>query len=204
MRNGGRAQALHRRSTIMLRSSSVALPGNVVMEEAADASRRAVRAFLAMDPDKVSLSAWLVGPYEEALCFAPRRIRRTRPDSTSVEHHTAPSNIEDLVTMSKTVVIAALAAARRGIDDLVALLPPVVRVVPAHDVYGNHGFIPIDEARMRLADRALALLVADYLTRPEDFRPSRSRISGTHPTHPEMAAHHLAPPMYSGATKSSA
>jgi hypothetical protein len=168
----------------MLRSPSVALPAPVVVEEAADASRHAIRAFLAMDPDKPSLSAWLEGPYHEATGFGPRRMRSARPDSPSVEHHTTPTNIEDLVTMTKTVVIAALAAARRGIDDLIELLPPVVQVVPAHDVYGNHGFIPVDEARMRLVDRVLALLVADYLTRPNDFRPNRLPISGLHPTNP--------------------
>jgi hypothetical protein len=171
---------------VMLRGPSVALPGRVVVEEAADASRRAVRAFLAMDPDKVSLSAWLVGPYREATCFGPRRVRRTRPDAPSGQHHTTPANIEDLVTMTRTVVITALEAAQHGVDDLVELLPPVVQVEPAHDVYGNRGFIPIDGARMRLVDRVLALLVADYLTRPGDFQPNRSPISGTNLTKPWM------------------
>jgi len=89
--------------------------------------------------------------------------------------------------MSKTVVTAALAAAQRGIDDLVELLPPVVQVEPVHDAYGNHGFIPIDRGRMRLVDRVLALLVADYLTRPTDFQANRPPVSGTHSTKPWMA-----------------
>jgi hypothetical protein len=167
---------------LMLKSPSVALQGRVVVEEAADASRRAVRAFLAMDPDKVSLSAWLVGPYREATRFGPCRIRRPDSDAPSSKPHTTATNIEDLVTMSKTLVIAALEAAQRGIDDLVELLPPVVQVERAHDVYGNHGFIPIDGPRMHLVDRVLALLVADYLTRPDDFQPNRSHTSGTHST----------------------
>jgi hypothetical protein len=154
------------------------------VEEAAEASRRAVHAFLAMDPDKVSLSAWLVGPYREATCFGPRCVRRTRPHAPSGQQHTTPANIEDLVTMSRTVVIAALEAARKGIDDLVELLPPVVQVEPAHDVYGNRGFIPVDRAQMRLVDRVLSLLAADYLTRPGDFQPNRSPISGTRLTSP--------------------
>jgi hypothetical protein len=86
--------------------------------------------------------------------------------------------------MTRTVAIAALEAAQKGIDDLLELLPPVVQVEPAHDVYGNHGFIPIDRARMRLVDRVLALLAADYVTRPGDFQLNRSPISGTHLTNP--------------------
>ena len=169
---------------LMLRGPSVALPGRVAVQEAVDASRRAVHAFVAMDPDKLSLSDWLVGPYRDATRFGPRCIRRAYPLAPPGAHHTTPTNIEDLVTMSKTVVLAALAAAQLGIDDLVELLPPVVQVVPAHDVYGNHGFIPVDQARVRLVDRALALLVADYLTRPNDFRPNRAPVSGTHSTKP--------------------
>ena len=63
------------------------------------------------------------------------------------------------------MVIAALAAAERANGDLLALLPPIVHVAPAHDTHGNRGFIPIDEANMRLVDRVLALLVADCLSR---------------------------------------
>jgi hypothetical protein len=37
---------------------------------------------------------------------------------------------------------------------------------------------------MRLVDRALALVVADYLTRPNDFRRNRAPVSGTHSTNP--------------------
>ena len=88
--------------------------------------------------------------------------------------------------MTRTVVITALEAAQHGVDDLVELLPPVVQVEPAHDLYGSRGFIPIDGARMRLVDRVLALLVADYLTRPGDFQPTRSPISGTQLTKPWM------------------
>jgi len=87
--------------------------------------------------------------------------------------------------MAKTVVVAALAAGRRGIDELVALLPPIVHVEPAHDTLGNRGFVPIDGPNMLLVDRVLALLVADYLTRPNDYLPARRTLSGSHATIPE-------------------
>jgi hypothetical protein len=174
----------------MLKRPSLPLPGRVVVEEAADASRRALRAFLELKPDKASLSAWLLGPYREATCFGPRRISSSSSPhhhaASPALHHTTPTNIEDLITMTKTTVFAALEAARLGVDALVEMLPPVVEVVPAHDVYGNHGFVPVDEARMRLVDRVLGLLVADYLTRPDDYVPNRPPISGTHSTKPWM------------------
>jgi hypothetical protein len=156
---------------VMLERPSIALPGHVVVEEVADASRRAVRAFLAIEPDKASLSAWLSGPYREATCFGPRRSENAHPHTPSGAHQATPTKVTDLVMTSKSIVIGALTAAQLGIDDLLKLLPSVVRVVPAHDVYGNRGFIPVDGARIRLADRLLALLVADYLTRPGDFDP---------------------------------
>ena len=137
-----------------------------------------------MNPDKPSLGAWLVGPYREAASFGPRRLCRTHSQAPEGTHRTAATNIEDLVSTAKSVVASALAAAYRGIDDLVELLPPVVQVQPAHDIYGNHGFVPVDAARMRLVDRVLALLVADYLTRPGDFQRNHPRISGTHSTSP--------------------
>jgi len=60
-------------------------------------------------------------------------------------------------------------SAQRGVDALVTLLPPITFVIPVHDAFGNHGFVPVDESRERLSERVLCLLVADYLTRTEDF-----------------------------------
>ena len=170
----------------MLRSPSIALPRGVLVEDAADASRRALRAFVALDPDKLSLATWLVGLYGEATSFGPHGIRRVRPDALPRAHPITATSIEDLVTVAKTVVIAALAATHRGVDDLVALLPSVVQVVPAHDVRGTHGFIPIDVAHIRLVDRVMALLVADYLTRPDEFRAYQPPLSGTRSTQPSI------------------
>ena len=126
-----------------------------------------------MESDKASLAGWLLGPYGEAASYGPHRARRPGVSSPTVLHHTTPQNIDDLVTMTRTVAIASLDAARPGIDDLVDLLPRVVQVLPAQDAYGHRGFMAIDEVRMRLVDRVLALIVADYLTRPDDFAVAR-------------------------------
>jgi hypothetical protein len=170
----------------MLKSLSVALPGLVAVADAADASRRAVNAFVVMEPDKPSLAAWLVGPYREATLFGSPPIRRAQAAAPRDAGHASRTKIEDLVITAQTAVIAALDAAQGSVDDFVELLPPVVRVRPVHDVYGNRGFVPVDEEGLRLVDRVLATLAADYLTRPDDFQPNRPAISGTHATQPWM------------------
>jgi signal transduction histidine kinase len=163
----------------MRRNPSVALTRLVGVHEAAEASRDAVRAFLAMDPDELSLSDWLAGPYREATSFDPRRSPTQRPhDPLGARPAPGKDSGPDVVTTARTLVISALGAAQCGIDDLLQHLPPIVHVEPAHDAYGNHGFIPIDEANMRLVDRVLALLVVDYLTRPHDYGPNRHPFSG--------------------------
>lgn len=171
----------------MPRRPSLALAGNVTVGDAADAARAALRAFLALEADKHQLSAWLTVPYHFATSFGSRHVR-SQPSSPVEARHTSPTNIRDLVSMSKVVVRAAVDASRVGVDEFVALLPELVKVVPVHDAFDGHGFIPVDEPRMRLADRALSLLVADYLTRPCDFLANvdwlgsipRSTISGVH------------------------
>lgn len=147
-----------------MRESSIPLPALVELEEVADASRHAIQAFLAIEPDERALAGWLAGPYRKATGFSERQVRgqRLHRAATSVAPTADPQN---LVTTAKTMVMAALAAAERANGELLALLPPIVHVAPAHDALGNRGFIPIDEANMRLVDRVLALLVVDCLSR---------------------------------------
>jgi hypothetical protein len=173
----------------MRRTPSVALTRLVGAHEAAEASRSAVRTFLAMDPDELSLSDWLAGPYRKATSFDPRRTPTLRPHDPLGARPTPGTDIPipDLITTAKSLVISALGAAQRGVDDLLQLLPPIVHVEPVHDAYGNHGFIPVDEANMRLVDRVLALLVVDYLTRPHDYGPNR------HPFSRDDSRLHVAP-----------
>jgi signal transduction histidine kinase len=168
------------RITAMRRNPSVSLPRLVVVQDAAEASRIAVRTFLAMAPDELSLSEWLAGPYREATSFGPRRAPSQRPHDplgARSTHGTDVLPIPALITTAKNLVRSALGAAQRGVDDLLQLLPPIVHVDPAHDAYGNHGFIPVDEANMRLVDRVFALLVVDYLTRPNDYKSNRHPFS---------------------------
>jgi signal transduction histidine kinase len=169
------------------RNSSVALPRLVVVQAAAEASRCAVRTFLEMDSNELSLSGWLAGPYREATSFGPRRTPSQRPDDSLGARPTPGTDIPALVTTAKSSVLSALVAAQRGIDEFLQHLPPIVHVEPAHDAYGNNGFVPVDEANMRLVDRVLALLVVDYLTRPNDY------VSHRHPFSGDGSRSHVAP-----------
>jgi signal transduction histidine kinase len=161
----------------MRKNPSVVLPRLVAVHDVAEASRRAVRTFLAMEPDELSLSDWVAGPYREATSFGPRRTPSQRPHDPLGARPPPGTDIPDLVTTAKKLVIAALGAAQHGVDELLQHLPPIVHVESAHDVHGNHGFVAVGEANMHLVDRVLALLVVDYLTRPYDYVPNRHPFS---------------------------
>lgn len=185
----------------MHKRPSVALRGGLDVSQAAEVARRALRAFLALSPDKRSLSEWLLGPYLEATGFAPRHHASvpSRPES---EPPPGPlMGVAELMEDAKFAVREAMSAALgpQGSEKLIRLLPPVVHVMAAHDIYGGHGFIPMDLARTRLTDRVLSLVVADYLTRPDDFvvqiptwfGHEGRRLSGVVPRHVDVPDHDL-------------
>ncbi len=136
------------------------------MLDVADASRAAIEQFLALDPlDKLALSQWLVGPYRTAVSDAPKRVHVT----SSGEFHRV-EQLASIVSNAQVILDQAIAAASTpGAEGLLVLLPPTVDVVPVHDAYGARGFAPMDVAHAKLATRLLALLLADYLTRPDDY-----------------------------------
>ena len=132
----------------------------------------AVRSFLAMEPEKRALSAWLLGPYQDATAFCARRHGHSSPPRPDSVPPPGPLHgVAELVVGAKHAVREAVDAALgpNGSEVLIRLLPPVVHLAAVHDVYGGHGFVPMDVARTKLTDRVLSLIVADYLTRPDDF-----------------------------------
>ncbi len=178
----------------MLSKRSIALPRHVSLAQVADASRDAVRAFLELDATKPTLAAWLRGPYREATRFGPRRM--VTPPS---EGNTEPRGAIVAAAQAEVTAAVRMALAARATEDLVRKLPPVVHIVPAHDTSGARGFVPIDAQGGRLADRVIALVLADYLTRPRDFvarpvlaedvRPPHKRaVAQNAPTQPQMPA----------------
>lgn len=178
----------------MLQKRSIALPSHVTLGDIVDASRAAAQAFLELEPSKQALTGWLQGPYRAATRFGPRRL--VTPGGPSSETR----DVRAIVSGAQGEVRDAVASARRSAksEELLRRLPPVVHMVPAHDVAGTCGFIPIDAQGGRLADRVVALVLADYLTRPRHFlehalfeerRPSgERRTKPDAPTLPRLKA----------------
>lgn len=137
-------------------------PGKTVLD-VADASRDALEQFLALDPyDKLALSQWLIGSYRRAVSFAPKSFHAPNPHGSSVVEH------------AQQLLDAAIArASEPGAEALLALFPEIVDVVPVHDAFGGRGFAPQDAANATLATRVLTLLLADYLTRADDYVAKR-------------------------------
>ena len=154
-----------------MQKRSIALSPPVTLTQVADRSRDAVRAFLGLTPSKTALADWLRGPYYEATRFGPRRL----VTSSAEDARSELAGISAIVASAQDEVRAAVRGAMeaRSAADLVRRLPPVVHVVRAHDTSGSCGFIPIDARGGRLADRVVALVLADYLTRPADFVANR-------------------------------
>ena len=155
----------------MLPKRSIALPPAVSIHQVADRSRGAVRAFLGLAPSKNALAEWLRGPYQEATCFGPRRLVTPSVDGAQPELGGIAAILAGAQEEVRAMVRTAMAA--QSAEDIVRRLPPVVHVVRAHDASGKCGFIPIDARGGRLADRVVALALADYLTRPADFVAAR-------------------------------
>ena len=148
---------------------SLRLPVGTVVLDVAEASREALEQFLALDPDDGgALSRWLVGPYRRATAYVPRRARMPGSDPVS------PMSMPEIVRHAQAEICGAIdAATEPGAERLLARIPATIDVIPVHDAYGGRGFAAMDVAQARLATRVLALLLADYLTRPDDFVASR-------------------------------
>jgi hypothetical protein len=123
-----------------------------------DAARAALCALLVMKPDLNDLDQWLLGPYREASRFATK----TQPGKRRMEEVAS-------ILEAQRQAARVIEAAGRGGEALVRVLPAIVHIRPAHDRFGGRGFIPLDVAYAPLVDKAVALALADYFTRPDEF-----------------------------------
>jgi len=160
---------------------SVQLPRGTTVLQAADATRAALDEFLELYPnDKFALSNWLIGSYRKATSYGPRRA----PPALQPDRPSSAPPVSMVISHAQAITRAALqAAAKPGADGLLSLMPAVVDVIPVHDMYGGHGFAAIDQPNAKLDARALSLLLADYLTRPDEYvdavdRPPRRYSTG--------------------------
>src|SRR5262249_30424514 len=139
------------------------LPVGLTVMDVADASRDAVERFLAMPPSKLELAAWLRASYRRATSFVPHSLRSI----STREQPLTERDVSDVIHHAQCAARQAIAATlARGADGLARTLPPVLKLAEISDAHFATGFAAVD-VPCCLADRVLALIVAEYLTRPE-------------------------------------
>jgi len=144
--------------SVHLLRSSLQLPGSVGIAQAVDAARDALCALLTMRPDPHELRRWLAGPYREATRFATKKAAAARR-----------AEDEGSILAAQRRSARVIEVAGRGSEALLRVIPAVVHIRPAHDRFGGRGFVPLDVSGLPLVDKAMALALADYFTRPDEF-----------------------------------
>jgi hypothetical protein len=116
------------------------------------------------------LAVWLVEHYEPATAPTRSLVRQRKAPLA----HRGP----DAATLER-VVLAARARLFEMLDGCASAwagesfareMVDGRFVVGVHDAHGAIGYAPVRYADMRLVDRVISLFVADYLTRPNDYR----------------------------------
>jgi hypothetical protein len=147
----------------------LALPAGARFATFAEGCRAAVLDFVnrvSLRPDKAMLAEWLRGPYRaHVAAIAPTRTRRIETSPL------VPGALEKLLVRVRGEVVEALRLSRDpsegvafGYSALAAGL-----VYRARDAAGADGWVPVAQPRMRLVDRVLSLVAADYLLRSDDY-----------------------------------
>ena len=136
------------------------LPSGLLVPDVAERVRDALHELERLEPNKYALADWLTRHYRRALVVG---AREDWPFTLRVS-----SEVGVVILEAQRAIVHVRAAASRLDGDFIAKLPPRVHVVRVKDEKGNTGFAPIDVRGASLTARGLALLLADYLTRPED------------------------------------
>ncbi len=155
-----------------------ALARGVSVYDVTDHCRRAVHAFLAMASRPVTpeaVASWLLDSYRVALLAArveggPPRHLTTAMGAVAVGRRVDEADLREVVLDSSRRISSLLEWCRANgrpsaADELVAR-GLVERVT---DETGSIGYAPTCRPRMPLRERLLALVLADFLTRPSEF-----------------------------------
>jgi hypothetical protein len=147
----------------------LALPSRSLVGTFTDGCREAALDFvnrIAVSTDKELLAEWLRGPYR-AHVVTLARSRTQRMGAASV----VPGALAKLLAQTRLEVSVSLLRTRDpedgvgfGYSALAAGL-----VYRAQDATGAMGWVPVAQPRMKLTDRVLSLVAADYLLRSEDY-----------------------------------
>lgn len=116
-----------------------------------------------------ALAGWLRGPYRaHSVTLARSRTRRLGAASV------VQGALATLLARTRQEVLLGLLGAcntEEGIGFAYGALA-AGHVYRCQDAEGTPGWVPVAQPRMRLADRVLSLVAADYLLRSEDYETS--------------------------------
>ena len=120
---------------------------------------------------KTELAAWLAGPYREATERAPESVRRQHALTPYTHSSGAPDDeqLREVLASARQMVMTLMHGTPRGDFEFAVEALEAGYIEQLEDTDGNHLFLPVDHARMALADRILSLLAADYLSHPADY-----------------------------------
>jgi hypothetical protein len=147
----------------------LALPARTRVETFADGCRAAALDFVnrvVRSDDKGMLAEWLRGPYRaHAVTLARSRTRRMGAAAV------LQGALTTLLARTRLEVGVGLLRARDPEDGVGFGYSALAAgyVYRCQDREGTPGWVPVAQPRMRLADRVLSLVAADYLLRSEDY-----------------------------------
>jgi hypothetical protein len=147
----------------------LALPAGSRVSSFADGCRAAALDFVnrvVLGDDKGELAAWLRGPYRShAVTLARSRTKRLGAANV------LPGVLANLLAKTRLEVSLGLLRARDPADGVGFGYSALAagHVYRCQDAEGIAGWVPVAQPRMRLADRVLSLVAADYLLRSEDY-----------------------------------
>jgi hypothetical protein len=158
-------------------SAARLLPREMMVHEAAERCRVALLEFLAGINGgwgRADLGAWLQGSYRHATTLwssaVPFSTRKTFMPGGG--RPLGEDTMEGLLLHARREIIAMLEACKSSWESSNFARELSVRrvIVQVKDDSGGLGWAPVDSMELSLVDRVAALLAADYMTRPADYR----------------------------------
>lgn len=134
------------------------LPPSFTVNDLADGAQRALEEFLLLSGDKRGLVEWLNGSYLAATSLGLPTTRTHRIDGFV--------NASAVARAQRTIV--AMIESLRG-GTVAAPLPEHVQIARVVDANGAVGWAPVDAIGLPLLERAMALVLSVFLTRPASF-----------------------------------
>jgi hypothetical protein len=124
---------------------------------------------------KRELAHWLVGPYRELTLVSLSREERAWAEVVPHSHRRPAvpidGRLQEVMMRAHDLVLTALARFSDRSDAGVFATRALARgaVIPFVDDFGEDGFAPVDLPGMRLVERVMSLVAADFLRRPHDY-----------------------------------